>query len=387
MLLPLLRPCYDFKNSTFMLTLGLGFWFLTLAVWGTRSFRLLVTLLKTPRIVPPADRLPAGRVSIILPAKNEERNIRACVEALQNQDYPSLQLIVVNDNSTDQTEFILKSMNTAYINCPPAPAGWTGKNHALHCGVEYAKGDWFLFTDADTRHTPQSVSASVHYAETHGLDFLSLLPHCIAESFLERAIQPSAMAFLGLWFPLERVNDPKSPLYFANGQYLMIRRSLYEKLGGHQAVAGEFLEDFALMHLAKESGAKAACGFGTRLYGTRMYDSLDSIWKGWRRIYLHAFRRKPAPLFLRAFSVFGFSVFPIFVYFLCLAAGFFHSFFLAGVSTLTLGFIFLISWGSYNAVRAQRRYAIFHPASALIITLILCDAARMALTHEKTSWR
>ena len=370
-----------------MLNFYLGFWLLTFFVWGARSFRLLITLIKTPKIAPSSSPLHNGLVSVILPAKNEEKNIRACVEALKNQDYPSLQLLVINDNSTDQTELILRSMNISYINCPPAPPGWTGKNHALHCGVAYAKGDWFLFTDADTRHAPQSVSAAVSYAEIYGLDFLSLLPHCIAESFLERAIQPSAMAFLGLWFPLERVNDSKSPLYFANGQYLMIRRSLYEKLGGHQAVAGEFLEDFALMHLAKESGVKAACGFGTRVYGTRMYDSFDSIWKGWRRIYLHAFRRKPAPLLLRAFDVFTFSVLPVFFYLLGLAAGFFHSSLLAGVSALILGFILLISIGGYHTVRAKKEYALFHPFAALIVTLILCDAARMALTKEKTQWR
>jgi chlorobactene glucosyltransferase len=363
------------------------FWAVVLGVWIYRTYRLLITLQKTPQVSPRPGSLSADFVSVLIPAKNEELNIRACVEALRAQTYPKFELIVINDNSTDKTEAILKSLDQTYINCPPAPEGWTGKNHALHCGAAQAKGEWLLFTDADTRHTPESLKASMAHVKENKLEFLSLLPHCLTGSFSENFIQPIAMAFLGLWFPMEKVNDPASPLYFANGQYLLIHRRLYNEIGGHQAVAAEFLEDFALMKRSKELGARAQCAFGTKIYGTRMYDSIHTIWRGWRRIYLHAFRRNPAALAWRVFSVFCFSMLPFLVYAFCFRFSFFQSSLLSTVSTLTIGFLTVISWRAFSTVRANGLYAVFHPLAGVVISLILLDATRMALTNQRTHWR
>ena len=361
------------------------FWGTVLGVWTFRTLRLLITLRKTPRIVPQKGTGFSGEtqslspfVSVLIPAKNEENNIRACVESLQNQKDAAFEIIVINDNSSDQTESILKSMGQTYVNCPLPPEGWTGKNHALHYGVAQAKGEWLLFTDADTRHEPHGLSASLAHAQKNGLELLTLLPSCLTGSFIENLVQPLAMAFLGLWFPLEKVNDPKSPLYFANGQYLLMKRSLYQKTGGHKAVAGEFLEDFALMQKTKQLGAKAQCGFGQSVYGTRMYDSFDTIWRGWRRIYLHAFQRKPLTLVRKALVVLVFSVLPFALY------AFSHG---GHFSTLVIAVLVVICWRAYTVVRAKGAYALFHPLAALIIFLILTDAARMAFLKEKTFWR
>lgn len=353
------------------------FWFLCLGflVWAYRSFRLILTLYKIPKMK--GAGAPRGElVSVIIPAKNEETHIAACWHSLKNQTYPQLEVLVINDNSTDKTEAILKELGAFFINCPPAPEGWTGKNHALDHGSRHAKGSWLLFTDADTRHQPESVATAVAYAQSHGLEFLSLLPHCLTGSFVEAMIQPLAMGFLGLWFPLDQG--------FANGQYLLIRRSLYDRLGGHKAVAGAFLEDFALMHLAKQNRAPAACGFGMEIYGTRMYDSWQGIWKGWRRIYLHAFRQKTAPLLMNALSVFCFSVIPYGLALFLLAAQEKSLFILSAV---LIALITLVGSQVHRTVRAHPWFAVFHPAAALIIFLIVLDAAGMALTNKKTIWR
>lgn len=360
------------------------FWLWVAGVWIFRTYRLLVTLRKTPRVSPAPGQSPEDFVSILIPAKNEEANIRACLESLRNQDYPSFEIIVINDNSSDRTESILKSMNQTTLHCPPAPDGWTGKNHAIHCGVAHAKGDWLLFTDADTRHEPQGLSAAMSHSQKHKLEFLTLLPHCLTGSFIENLIQPLAMAFLGLWFPLEKVNDPESPLYFANGQYLLMKRSLYEKIGGHKAVRHEFLEDFALMKEAKALGAKAQCAFGAEIYGTRMYDSLGTIWKGWRRIYLHAFKRDVSSLLKNAAMIFVFSFLPFVLFIPSVLSSSNPIPIFAGMIILM---ILVITWRAYAMVRAKGIYAVFHPLAGLMMALILLDAARMALTNQRTQWR
>jgi chlorobactene glucosyltransferase len=355
-------------------------------VWIFRALHLLTTLRKTARLTPSDSYNPEGFVSVLIPAKNEEKNIRTCIESLKAQDYKALEIIVINDNSSDQTEPILKSMGQFYVSCPPCPEGWTGKTHAIHCGVSHAKGEWLLFTDADTRHQPHGLRTALTHAQKNNLQFLTLLPFCLTGSFLEKLIQPMAMAFLGLWFSMEKVNDPKSPLYFANGQFLMMHRSLYEKVGGHKAVAKEFLEDFGLMQLSKKAGANAACAFGDAVYGTRMYDSFDSIWRGWRRIYQHAFQSKPLTLLTRTLNVFLFSVLPFIIFGIYFLGNFRHPW-LDLFSLATLGLIFIICGQAYAAVRANQAYALLQPFTGMVLSLILLDAAGMAFGKKKTLWR
>lgn len=391
-----------------MQTFSIGFFLLTLIVWLFRASKALKTYLRAPRVLP-RDPSPAGRISVtvIVPAKNEEKNIRRCLEGLLAQDYPHCEIIVINDNSTDRTEAILKEMGAVqiaegagkenpgaarlrYLNCPLPPAEWTGKNHALHHGAPHANGDWLLFTDADTRHAPESVSASLAFALENRIELLTLLPRCIAESAAERTIQPAAMAFTGLWFPIDEVNDPGKKVYFGNGQYILITRALYGKIGGHESVKGEFLEDFALFKAAKDSGARAACALAGDIFGTRMYDSLAGMWKGWRRIYLHAFGKRPGILAAKAASVFTFSVLPFFLLgALALSAawgGEVHPvLWSAGLASAAA--ILVTSWKGYGVIKAKRVYCLLHPAACFFVLLVLLDALKMALTGKKTTWR
>lgn len=374
------------KASDFFYGLN-AFLILSIFVWIYRSFRLWVTQTRTPCLKPGNSPRTSPLVSILIPAKNEASNIGACLDSLRRQTYPHTEILVINDNSSDATESILKEMRAVYFNCPLPPEGWTGKNHALDYGASRAKGEWLLFTDADTRHMPQAAASALAHAQEHQLEFLSLLPRCLTGSWIEKVLQPSFMAYLGLWFPFEKVNTPSSPVFFANGQFLLIKRSLYEKLGGHAAVKGAFLEDFALMRAAKQSGARAQCAFGHAVYGTRMYDSWDSIRRGWRRIYLHAFRENPLPLVKNAFSLFFFSILP---FLSALQLFFFPSLISApqmtGIILLNL-WILGIAWGAHRAVRAPGLYAALHPFAALAVVFVLLDAAGMALRREKTLWR
>ena len=370
-----------------------------LAGWLYRSGRSLSELKQAPTLKLGGSVPRHGRVSVLIPAKNEEKNIADCVKPFLAQLREGDEIIVINNCSTDRTEAILKELgaleithgkippglnaNFKYLNTPTTPDGWTGKNYALHLGVQHASGDWFLFTDADTRHEPGSIDASLAFAEENKVDLLTLLPRCITGSFWEETIQPCAMAYMGLWFPIRKVNDPKSKVYFGNGQYLLVRTGHYRLLEGHGGVKEAFLEDFALMKKTKEMGARGMCAFGMEIYGTRMYDTWDTLWRGWRRIFLHAFEQKPGVIFRCVLSVFLFSVFP-FAAFFALAGRSSAAWFLYVV---LLGIILATALKAYAIVKARKRFALLHPLAALVFTAILCDAFQMACFKRQTHWR
>ncbi|MFH0985401.1 MAG: glycosyltransferase family 2 protein [Candidatus Omnitrophota bacterium] len=368
-----------------------------LAGWVYRSWRSLSELKQAPTLELTGNARRLGKVSILIPAKNEEKNIADCVKPFLCQLRKGDELIVINNCSEDRTEAILKELGAVeipdgkkgsdpffgYLNTPKTPEGWTGKNYALDLGVRHATGDWFLFTDADTRHEPGSLDAALSFAEEKKLDLLTLLPRCLAHGFWEELVQPCAMGYMGLWFPVQKINDPRSEVYFGNGQYLLLKADHYRKISGHDGVREAFLEDFALMKKTKETGARGMCAFGMELYGTRMYESFDSIWRGWRRIFLHAFEQKPAALLKCVMSVFVFSVLP----FLALAALPRHGVVSLLLCVLILVIIFATAATAYAIVRARKRFAFLHPLAALVFTAILVDALQMALFKRRTHWR
>lgn len=364
------------------------------AGWARRIQRALRTFVLAPIVKPMAYNAAeeAPRVSVLIPVKNEENNIRDCLECFLNQNYPHYEIIVANDSSTDKTGEILNDYQgrVQILSIPKTPEGWTGKNFALHTAAKTATGDWLLFTDADTRHNPQAIASALRHATHRRLDFLTLLPRCLAKGFLENLIQPTAMGLMGLWFPIEKINTPSSKINFANGQFLLLKKNLYRKIGGHQEVKGAFLEDFELIAKARKEKAKVECAFGTRIYGTRMYDSLDAMWRGWRRIYLHAFKQNPLRLLSKAFGTLFHSVIP-FALFLTLSATQWTAPAVYEMPWRMTFFLMLIvwitAWKTYDMVKAKKTYAFLHPIAAFFVTLFLLDAFWMALLKKKTVWR
>jgi glycosyltransferase involved in cell wall biosynthesis len=227
---------------------------------------------------------PAPFVSVIVPARNEEACLRICLESLIAQTGISFEIIVVDDHSTDRTHEIAASFpSVRVLEADPLPDAWTGKNNAVTTGARHAKGQWLLFTDADTVHLPGSLAAAVKEAEENGAELLSYSPEQIAVTFWERATLPVVFAELARQYPPSQVSDPASPLAAANGQYILIRRETYDGVGGHAAIAHDILEDVALACAVKSSGRKIRFRYAPAVVRTRMYRNYRQLRDGWTK--------------------------------------------------------------------------------------------------------
>jgi glycosyltransferase involved in cell wall biosynthesis len=227
-------------------------------------------------------------VSAIIPARNEEASIARAVESVAAQ--PEIgEVIVVDDQSTDGTGTILaelasripklRILNTGAI----LPSGWTGKNYAVSIGAAAATGDWLLFTDADTYHLPGSTHRALADAAEHDAVLVSYSPEQEMQTFWERAFIPYVYCQLAKKYSYTRVNNPDLPDAAANGQFLMIRRAVYESLGGHAAVAPKILEDVALAEIVKNSGHTIYFAAPVGVVHSRMYRSFSAMWEGWTK--------------------------------------------------------------------------------------------------------
>ena len=240
------------------------------------------------------------RVSIIVPARNEEASLDRCLRSLVTQEGVPFELLIVDDGSTDRTPEIISSF-VGVKECPfialnsslvavrgfearnPMPPGWTGKSNAVWTAAEKARGEWLLFTDADTVHQKGSLARAVAEADEHGAVLLSYSPRQELVSLPERMLMPVVFAELASRFRPRDVSDPTSPVAAANGQYMLVRREVYEALGGHATVAGDLLEDVALAQRVKEDGGKIRFRIGLEQVSTRMYRSLDQMVEGWTK--------------------------------------------------------------------------------------------------------
>jgi glycosyltransferase involved in cell wall biosynthesis len=223
-------------------------------------------------------------VSVIIPARNEEASLAACLESLVTQDGVNFEVIVVDDGSSDGTRRIAESVASVRVISPgPLPPGWTGKNNAVAAGAAVAKGEWLLFTDADTVHQPGSLAASVAEAREHGAALLSYSPEQEVRTFWERAVMPVIFAELASRYRPAEVSDPQSPAAAANGQYILVSREAYKAVGGHAAVGGDLLEDVALARAVKLSGRKIFFRYGGDRVRTRMYRNFTQLREGWTK--------------------------------------------------------------------------------------------------------
>ena len=234
-------------------------------------------------ILMPAEQ-PEVTVHVIIPARNEEDCLGRCLQSLVGQQGIDFRITVVDDGSTDRTRAIAESFSGVQVISAAEPAsGVMGKCNALITGAQGSTAGWLLFTDADTFHYPGSLAAAVREAQERGVEFLSYSPEQEVVSFGERILMPLVFADLVRTYPTARVNDPRNPTAAANGQFILIRRELYEAVGGHNCVSDKILEDLALAQILKASGHKIWFRYGAGMVRTRMYRNFFAMWEGWTK--------------------------------------------------------------------------------------------------------
>jgi cellulose synthase/poly-beta-1,6-N-acetylglucosamine synthase-like glycosyltransferase len=273
----------------------------SVALAGQAAMALLVWLnhRHTPGLGHAVREDEAPSLLCVVPARNEENNIVGCVESLAASRYPGpLRVRVIDDGSTDETaarvrELCSRLPRVELVASPPPPAGWLGKNHALFVGTRGAEEPWLLFVDADTRVAPECVARAVGSALDRGADLLTIVPRIEARSFWERAVQPIVAGLICAWLPAREINDPSKRAAAAIGPFMLFRRSAYERIGGHEAVRLEVVEDRALAEAVKAAGLRLSLMHGIEVASVRMYDSLSAIVRGWSKNFHVALGNAP----------------------------------------------------------------------------------------------
>jgi len=229
-------------------------------------------------------------LSVIVPARNEEDCLGACLESLVSQSDEGWklgrdwELLVVDDESTDRTREIAEGfVDVTVISPAKLPKGWTGKANAAWTAAKQARGEWLLFTDGDTVHEPGNFRRALHEAEKHEVAMLSYSPRQIVTGFWQRALMPLVFSELALAYPPAKVSDPESRLAAANGQFLLVRRDAYVQIGGHEAVAQSILEDVDLAYLVKRRKLGLRFRYAPDAVSTRMYRSFGEMCEGWTK--------------------------------------------------------------------------------------------------------
>jgi glycosyltransferase involved in cell wall biosynthesis len=230
------------------------------------------------------------KLSVVIPARNEEDCLGACLRSLVSQSEELWQLgreweiFIVDDHSTDTTRSIAESFaGVTVIAAAELETGWTGKANAVWTGAQAARGEWLLFTDADTVHEPGHLSLAIVEAERHAVAMLSYSPRQIVRGFWQRALMPLVFSELASTYPPSKVSDPASRLAAANGQFLLIRRETYFQVGGHEAVKDAVLEDVELASIIKRGKLGLRFRYAPEAVATRMYRSFGAMFEGWTK--------------------------------------------------------------------------------------------------------
>ena len=330
--------------------------------------------------------LELPKLSVVIPARNEERKLEGALRTVLGQDYPNLEAILVNDRSTDGTGHTMERLtagrgDASVIQVEELPEGWLGKNNAIHVGTERASGDWLLFTDGDIHFHPAAFRRAIAYAEERSLDHLTLVPELKLSGYWLRGV----VAFFYTAFLVHRgyykANIPSSEMGVGIGAFNLIRREAYDEAGGYKALAQRPDDDLALGGRVKKLGLRQELALGHGLLEVEWYASLGEFFCGVEK---------------NSFAALGYSV-PKVVFYAAeipaLTAWPFAAAFLASGATAALyaGSVAaqVATFAVCNRFLRGRVFllALGYPACALLFSYALLRSALLALARGGIYWR
>ena len=344
----------------------------------------------------PADLADLPLVTIVVPARNAAPHIGACLESLVALDYPRLEIIVVDDLSTDRTVEMAREISAgsgsgrdihiSLLGDEPADEGahWVwGKSRALWHGAKIARGEWLLFVDADTRVRPDAVWRSLRFVRRHDLDALSMTGVSTIPGVWGDVLEAIVYPAIFLAFPWGKVNEPNSPIAWMNGQFILYKRTAYFAVGGHRAVAGFVGEDTALAILSKKKGVRSIFLPVTSSYESRDFAGLGETFRGWTRRLASAGANlglRPRSYFIEAGVLFLVGVWPA----LAAAVGFLTPVEATGIlgtslrawSLAQLGLVVLFQAVLRATMKKTLWPAVLAPAGAVLAIALVAAAYR-----------
>ena len=359
---------------------------------------MIKSLKQSPMLEPitksPISKIP--KVSVILPARNEEKYIAKCLDSLLNQDYQNFEIIAINDSSTDRTIDIMYQYATqstlVVVDSKPKPDGWAGKNWACYQGYLKATGDVFLFTDADTVHSPSTMSLAIANLLEQKLDALTAIPKLLCQDIWTKITLPVLSNFLHSRFSALRVNDPKTKTGYFFGSFFIITRSTYETVGTHKIVKHELVEDGALGSRVKQGKFRMKMVRGERHIEAIWARDFKTLWDGLRRLMLSIYSQDRIRASLMAVAVFFllFEPFVLLPYSLLMYRAINHlvTHILMDINFATIIVIFIANIiQSKFGMFQNPLYALASPLGGAVISICFISSIVDAKKRGAVSWR
>jgi cellulose synthase/poly-beta-1,6-N-acetylglucosamine synthase-like glycosyltransferase len=335
------------------------------------------------------------KVSIILPARNEEKFIGKCLESFVQQDYTNYEIIAVDDSSNDDTWKIIEkyeksSKKVVPVKANSKPEGWMGKNWACIEGFKHAAGDVLLFTDADTTYSKNVVSLATAHLLSEKLDVLTVIPRLICVDNITKITLPMLSTFLHSRYSALNVNNPKKGIGYFFGSFFIIKKEVYQKIGTHEKVKHEIIEDGALGKITKESGFALKMVRGEHLLDALYSRSPKEMWNGLERLMVplyHQNKSYAVGVFFAVLFILFIPV-PFLIYSVILlesSISFIPLLISAILSTIT---IFIAAFMETKmGLNLKSVYALFAPIGGLIVTCGFLSGILQANKSSAVSWR
>ncbi len=343
-------------------------------------------------VLPENIRKSPPLVSILIPARNEEFNIKRCITSLLKQDYPNIEILVLDDNSSDNTSSVVKQLEekdsrVKLITGKPLISGWLGKSYACWQLSKHTKGKYLFFTDADTLHFKNSVSNILGCLIKNNLDALSAIPRQIMVTLHERMVVMWVHFGILSLMPLLPVKISKNPLFStANGQCLLFKNSVYKKIGGHKSIKNKILEDIHISKQVKRHGYKFMIFDGSKNIHCKMYRSFGELITGFSKFMFAAFDYSTLTLTVVIFIISALFLFP----FILLPLGALLFNWSESIINLIIIQIFIILvMRIIMAIRLKSRVidCFLHPLSMIYIILICINSVLQARFGEGVRWK
>ncbi|MBI4028158.1 MAG: glycosyltransferase [Verrucomicrobia bacterium] len=359
---------------TLLLTAG---WAMEFAI-GNRSLRHL-------KDFPPFCGDAPSRVSVIIAARDEARNLESALGSVLLQDYPNLEIIAVNDRSSDDTGAILDRLSRRdarlrVVHLTELPVGWLGKNHAMQCGSERATGKFFLFTDADVVMAPATVSRALGCMTSERLDHLALGPRLTMPGVLLNMLGGTFALFFGIYARPWKAKDPRSRCHIGIGAFNLVRADAYHAVGGHRAIAMRPDDDMKLGKLLKKSGRRQELVLGDGSITVEWYSSVGEMARGLEKNAFAGTEYSLAGVVVSSLAVLLIFVWPVFA--LAVTSG--TTRLLNGIVLLLLAVMYADNAGFHGL---KRRHWIGLPLMALLLQHIFLRATIKTLLQNGIAWR